>query len=277
VTISGLTLIRGGGGGANAADGFGGAISARGGALYLDRLNITENQTPLGGGGLYLVGGTCTLTNSTVSANASASCAGISSDNASLTVINSTVSGNRAYGGLGGGICAGGVVKIYQTTVTENSAAQRGGGIYQLDGANIVLANSVVAKNIAGAGLSNDVYYEGTVVSIGGNFLGRVAGSFAGNGSLIIRPTDIQDTNSALGALAMNGGTVPTHAPLAGSPLIDAGVNELTTEPFDQRGFLRIVDGNADGRAVVDIGAVELQILPPRPRRRLSGRLLSSF
>ena len=58
-----------------------------------------------------------------------------------------------------------------------------------------------------------------------------------------------------LGALANNGGFSETMLPLAGSPLIDAGGNDLVPSwiTTDQRGLPRIVND------VVVIGAVEAQ------------------
>jgi uncharacterized protein (TIGR03382 family) len=48
-------------------------------------------------------------------------------------------------------------------------------------------------------------------------------------------------------------------APTAGSPLIDAGLDiSLESFEFDARGSARITDGDGDGRATADIGALEL-------------------
>ena len=69
---------------------------------------------------------------------------------------------------------------------------------------------------------------------------------------------DLTNTDSALGPLADNGGPTWTHAPLLGSPAVDAArCLDLIT---DQRGYPRPVDHRqvpdaADG---CDIGAVEL-------------------
>ena len=63
--------------------------------------------------------------------------------------------------------------------------------------------------------------------------------------------------NPQLGPLQDTGGPTFTHALLSTSPAIDAGGN--TGAPAtDQRGFPRIVDGNGDGTATIDIGAFEL-------------------
>ena len=60
----------------------------------------------------------------------------------------------------------------------------------------------------------------------------------------------------------------PTHAPLPGSPVIDAGDNALAVDEsgqpltLDQRGFDRFFDGDGDGTATVDIGSVEADLAP---------------
>jgi hypothetical protein len=63
-----------------------------------------------------------------------------------------------------------------------------------------------------------------------------------------------------LGALSVNGGPTETHALLAGSPAIDKGKSDLTT---DQRGEMRPFDdptiAPATGGDNSDIGSFEAQ------------------
>ena len=79
----------------------------------------------------------------------------------------------------------------------------------------------------------------------------------------IARSTVVRDGGrSSLGPLQNNGGPTQTHAPLAGSPAIDGGNPWLPGSIWraafeDQRGLRRTVDGNRDGTARCDIGAVE--------------------
>ena len=63
------------------------------------------------------------------------------------------------------------------------------------------------------------------------------------------------NANPKLGPLQNNGGTTWTHALLAGSPAIDGGTNS-GCPATDQRGVSRPIDGDHDGSAVCDIGAV---------------------
>jgi hypothetical protein len=78
-----------------------------------------------------------------------------------------------------------------------------------------------------------------------------------------------------LSPLQNNGGPTQTHALLAGSPAIDAGnpngCLDSTGAPLqiDQRGLPRTTDGNGDGRAACDIGAVELNVQNGAPDVRL--------
>ena len=74
--------------------------------------------------------------------------------------------------------------------------------------------------------------------------------------------SDLVGVNPLLGPLAANGGPTLTHMLRPGSPAIDAwydgSVGPGSSCPaLDQRGVRRPVDGNRDGRAGCDIGAVE--------------------
>ena len=71
--------------------------------------------------------------------------------------------------------------------------------------------------------------------------------------------SDVLDVDARLGPLTDNGGPTFTHALQPGSPAIDAG-NNLDTPAFDQRGVVRIIDGNGDGTALTDIGSFELEV-----------------
>jgi hypothetical protein len=118
--------------------------------------------------------------------------------------------------------------------------------------------NTIVAQNMVVPGGSNsDV--NGIFVSQGHNLIGSGGGiGFVNgvNGDLV--GTFLNPIDPKLGPLANNGGPTKTHALLAGSPAIDRGDN-TGVPATDQRGagFPRVKDGNFDGTAVVDIGAIE--------------------
>jgi hypothetical protein len=207
---------------------------------------ISGNSAPGGGGGIASGYWGVTIVNSTISGNSAGESGG--GINASfLTIMNSTISGNSAANS-GGGIDAGGVV-ITNSTISGNSA-DSGGGIYHYVG-NLEISDTILNAGASGENIFNN---GGTVTSHGYNISSDNGGGYL-NG-----PGDQINTDPLLGPLQNNGGPTLTHAPLTGSPAIDAGDPNFTPPPFrDQRGpcFYRVF-----GRRI-DVGSVEIQ---PRPR-----------
>ena len=123
----------------------------------LDRVRITGNS----GGGYALHQGRTALTNSTIARNSATEGAGIlNSGGGDLTIAKSTVADNTASG-RGGGILdlddpfgrVGADITLVNSTVTGNSA-ESGGGIQisQRGSAGMVITNSTVASNSAREG-----------------------------------------------------------------------------------------------------------------------------
>lgn len=229
-------------------------------------------------GGLTLHGSTVTLSNSTVSGNRrSAGGAGLDNVDSAVTLVNSTVVGN-ATEDLGSKRGAGlsnlrSTVTLINTTVAGNSAYSEGGGLYNED-SQVMLQNALVAGNFSrSAGRASDI--EGNAVEAGSvhNLLGdaATAGGLADgvNGNRVGRvAADLSDLGAVLDpAPGDNGGPTLTVALVAGSPALDAGDAAVcAAEPvagFDQRGFARPVDGDHDGDPVCDIGALEAVTPPP--------------
>jgi CSLREA domain-containing protein len=196
---------------------------------------------------------------------------GLLNMNGTMTVVNSTISGNAATGipgsatdasGLGGALLNVGsthvsVANLVNTTVAGNYATAAGGGLTTaiLDvaaaGTYTSLKNNIVTGNSVYAGANNCSSQPGTVpnmfVSLGFNLEnGNSCNLVPANG-------DMLDTNPVLGALADNGGDTWTHGLLAGSPAIDAIPLASCTLPVDQRGVVR-----PQGPAC-DIGAYEAE------------------
>ena len=156
VTISGLTITQG-------ADSIGAGVVDWGENLTLDHVTISNNVASGPGGGVALPSGSGTLTilNSTISGNSAAAGGGIYLyDNASPTLIqDSIISGNQATLGSGGGMYFYGPnydVTIRRTTISGNTAG-RGGGIYfyDTDGGAILIEDSTISGNqaIVGGGM----------------------------------------------------------------------------------------------------------------------------
>jgi hypothetical protein len=210
------------------------------------------------GGGIYASGFKgppfTTVINSTISGNsASDAGGGIVNENGGLSILNSTISGNSA-GYNGGGIANySGGIEIANSTLSGNSAGS-GGGIYNSAGqfgGRLEIGDTIFNAGASGENIFNN---GGTVTSHGYNISSDNGGGYL-NG-----PGDQINTDPLLGPLQDNGGPTLTHAPLPGSPAIDAGDPNFTPPPSrDQRGrcFYRVF-----GRRI-DIGSVEIQ---PQPR-----------
>ncbi|HXT50161.1 MAG TPA: choice-of-anchor Q domain-containing protein, partial [Thermoanaerobaculia bacterium] len=182
----------------------------------------------------------------------------------SVQIHDATLSGNHS-GAAGGGLyvqpgASGGLTSL---TVTANESAAQGGGA-QLDAA-LPWTSSVVAGN--GAPLHSDA--AGVVASAGFNLWGVAEGvtlAAGDQGGSAAHPLDPK-----LAPLAEQGGPTPTHAPLPGSPALEAGgpADEPFCAAFDQRGVRR----NAAATGRCDAGAVEVtpSCVPGNDRLCLAG------
>ena len=116
------------------------------------------------GGGIYLLGGTLTLQNSTVSGNSADIGGGIYNWGGNVTVVNSTLSGNSAAFYGGGGIINTtngfnpGTLTVQNSTLSGNTAANgTGGAIFNNDSGTLSVVNSTLSGNTAfnGGGIAN--------------------------------------------------------------------------------------------------------------------------
>jgi hypothetical protein len=144
---------------------------------------------------------------------------GLFNTNGSLMVVNDTLSGNAATGGVG-----------------YPDGSSSGGGIASINGSatllNTILANSTMGSN-----------GFGSLTDAGHNLSSDASCAFTGAGSL-------NNTDPKLGPLADYGGPTPTMALLSGSPAIDGGTS-VGAPATDQRDRARPF-GSA-----VDVGAFE--------------------
>ncbi|CAK8714384.1 hypothetical protein KKHLCK_03445 [Candidatus Electrothrix laxa] len=130
--------------------------------------DVTDGMLNNGGGITNACFGTLTLNNSTVSGNTALGNGGgiFNAPWALLTLNNSTVSGNSAEGNGGGGIYSdNGAVTLNNSTISENTATGNGGGIsgvtvygppFTIN--EVTLNSSVITGNTASYG--NEVYLE---------------------------------------------------------------------------------------------------------------------
>jgi CSLREA domain-containing protein len=150
--------------------------------------------------------------------------------------------------------------------------------IYYRD-CHLTIRNSTISilDSASSTSLGNSIVWKmsgGNLITSEGN---NIVSSFIGT-PMLMRPTDMAGVDPLLGPFQFNGGKVPTSALLPGSPGVDAGSNSLAAGlPLDQRGFFRVVDGNGDSNAVVDIGAFEyLSTDPGAAAVSISGQVVSA-
>jgi uncharacterized repeat protein (TIGR01451 family) len=205
------------------------------------------------------------------------------------TIRNTTITGNAASNGSGGGL--GGFMQIgnvINSTIAHNYAYNYGGGVFSNDnGADF--ENSTIAGNYSyngGGGVLNGTGGPHTTFlnSIVGDNTAHVSGAdlvgsdpFDADFSLIENATGVTLNSSITGSnvvgsdpklpyyLAFNGGPTPTLLPHFDSPVIDQG-KTAGGETTDQRGFARPLDlplpdfpnSAATGADGADMGAVEV-------------------
>jgi CSLREA domain-containing protein len=188
----------------------------------------------------------------------------------SLTIVNSTISGNSTTGS-GGGIFVradggpGGPVTIRNSTIAGNTADSdaggalvgSGGGIAGNNPAQVInVSNTIVADNTDGSVAPTD--HDDCSTTLTDSDFNLVEST---TGCLGLTGTDITGQDPDLNPLAANGGVTLTHSYPAGAPPDNAGNNVDPiggTAPAclanDQRGFAR---DTAVSRC--DIGAYERQ------------------
>jgi CSLREA domain-containing protein/uncharacterized repeat protein (TIGR01451 family) len=179
-TIVGV-MFRGGNAGANR---FGGGVRNEGQLALMDSV-VSSNSADRGGG--IANTGTLALIRTTVSGNSAGSGGGgiDSGTGAHLAIAESTISGNAATGlfAIGGGISSAGRATLTNVTLSDNSAAQDGGGIAVLSGgADAVRLNNVtVAGNTADADANNSGNAGGIYVQNGSGDVTLMNSLLAGN------------------------------------------------------------------------------------------------
>ncbi len=274
----------------------GGGISDQsGGSLIVENSAITDNLAEASCGGIAVfVVDQAIVRNSTISGNSAEDSfgsggggGGICSSAQMLILENTTISNNSANDHGGGMKINFGDALLLNVTIANNTSnadgisGGSGGGLFVVSGNNstVALRNSVLAGNLENnVGDHDDC--DGVMLLQGHNLIQNTSGcTLVGSDS-----TDKLGVLSGLGTLADNGGptigasnatitaTMPTHLPVASSPLIDAANPQGCTDAnaavlaTDQRGLPRHVDGpDPDSTATCDIGATEFGASAPLP------------
>ena len=278
-TITGNIITANGGGAHNGA-----GIGVIGGAPLIKDNFISNNAAgPLSAGGGIFAGDDAEIVMNTLEGNTAGSGAGIHVFGGTPLVSANFLRGNHAGAFSGGGLFVGTASGTYVNNVMlENVSDAAGGGVYLLSEALLpsLLNNSVIRNQAStGAGVAigsgqpslinnliagapaQALLWCAPAVALGTNFrhndvYNETPSPYAGCAD----PTGTQGNISADPLLTAVG---PNYVPDAGSPTIDAGDNGAPSLPTtDLYGNARVTDGDGDGDAVVDMGAVERAGVP---------------
>jgi predicted outer membrane repeat protein len=246
----------------------GGAVYSTGGTTIISSSLVDGNQSDGSGGGLYVSTGSLEVIDSTISNNSSEdNGGGIGTSNSfsdsltTLTVLQSTISGNEAgagdegfplpvptgsrfTSGFGGGISSLGSLDIRHSTLVDNIANDYSAlffGLSVVDADTKTIESSILAGDgtLCGGRTLDTLIPQGENLSTDDSCPGFT----------------LINTDPLLGPLADNGGPTPTHALLQDSPAIDAAGECPVELTVDQREFPR----PGAGTTLCDLGAFEYQ------------------
>jgi CSLREA domain-containing protein len=265
VTLKGFTVRDG------FTPGDGAGIYSEAAFLNLRNVAVAGNRAGGDAAGVFMFDGVnqfidCTF-NDNLTAGSGAAFMQYSNDSASLKVVNSTISGNRAAGDAAVALFAAGAgtvsLDIINSTIAVNSGTN-GGGIwaYAQGGPESLAAVSLRNSILAGNGALNlratsfgDA--SSSITTLGFNLADEDTG-----GHLHL-DSDLTGIDPRLGPLTNNGGQTESHALMGGSPALDAG--EKSGYQKDQRNLSRTFDAplvaTAEEGDGSDIGALEMQAL----------------
>lgn len=271
----------------NSANSGGGVFQDSIGSLEIVDSTIDANEAITRGAGVTtksdLIISSSTLSNNTVDPSTGSVGGAIDifgSTTSSVHISNSTISGNESPSAGGMWIVnSNATVEVINSTITDNHAtgaapAAKAGGIFNGTGSNTVtLHNTILAENTAG----NTSYHEGfgdlsgtgsshNLVGIGFSGMGFSDGDANDNqvGSSV---TPLDPKLTPLGDF---GGLTMVHVPEADSPAInvgdgavalDASSNALTRDQRSSAFFRKLGTQGANQNADVDIGAVEATVI----------------
>lgn len=262
VTLTHLTLTHG-----KATNDNGGAVQVGGSSsvFTLNSSTVSHSYATYDSGGLRATEGTFSINDSTFSDNSSGSFGGALTNLATMTIKNSTFVNNHSNAGGAIHQVANASMTIINSTFSGNSASL--GGVMDNRGA-LTLLNSTLSGNTGSfvGGITNTTAFgvlalKNTIIANSTSFdcISDNGGTISANINNLIEDGGCGATLSGdpvLAPLGNYGGTTQTFALLPGSPAIDAGdnttcANAATVNNLDQRGVTRPQQGTCD------IGAYE--------------------
>ena len=272
-TIDGTTISGNTATGAAATDG-GGGIFNNGANLTIENgaqiTNNVANGTAGSGGGIFnAVGGTLTVTGSTISGNSANRAGGgieDASGNTTLVTLDDVVlDNNQAISGPGNGgglhVTGPGDVSITDGSVSGNSAALEGGGLWNGTGTMTIDGTTIDGNTASGAAADDGgggIFNNGGVVNIGQltpvDITNNVADGASGSGGGILNlggTLDVTDGTISGNSANRAGGGIEDNA-TPGTTLVtltDVTVSNNNTGP---------APGNGGGLHITGLGTVNV-------------------
>ena len=255
VTIQDLTIRNG-----NATNSYGGGgilqyRDPSSGTITVLRCAISGNESTIGGGGIFSLGGNLVVTQSTVSGN---SCTGnggaIYTENVNVAITNSTITGNSAGSQAGGVLIGNGSATIINSTLAGNSATAAAANLRSY-GSTMHLTNSLLADAAGGlpdcstalATNDNNLIEDGSCSpAVTGD---PMLGTLQDNGG----PTytmALQEGSRAIGR--GDDGSAPTMPTSGASPAWEL----RTSARSNTRGFIRNIRRTGSARTIMPISTV---------------------
>lgn len=280
VAITGSEFIEnvGSSGGVIGLYGPGPTVTTTGVTAHITGTTFSANTAVSGGGAIRAgIGTLTTIINAAFIQNTSGGDGGaahFSADGmtgfATAHIANSTFSSNQAA--LSGGAIYGysmstnpyfrNVTIAYNTADSDNNGSGDGGGFSSVNNASFYFSNSIIANNNDSGNEAPDCLAATGGASGQNNLIGKTDGCHF-TGIYNLTGTIASPLNPHLDPLTGS----PAYHPLSlNSPAIDAGFPAPpTNDPdyfancrlTDQIGTVRPIDGNRDGEAICDMGAVE--------------------
>ena len=270
---------------ANMTLGLGSGIRSAGGIVTLQQSEVSTNMALLGGGGIFAEGKLTITDHSVISHNTTSVAGGgggIKFRGTDLTITQSTISYNEAFGKLsngdagigGGGIMLGqnNTTTITQSVISDNSTDANGGGICDWAfrrAPTLTITDSIISRNTArlgGGGIDAADYIEIMNSTISGNTAG------GSGGGIYVESCSITNSTISDNTAGSNGGGICVHgntsieettisgnvaANIAGKGLgggIYVGGNE--TEITVYRSTIAGNSGRYGGGVCLDVGAL---------------------
>jgi Right handed beta helix region len=263
----------------NSADGLGGGMYNHNSSPAVTNCTFSGNSAYIGGG-MHNYASSPVVANCTFSGNSSGTAGGgMYNSDSSPSVINCTFSGNSADHGSGGMHNVGSSPSVTDCTFSGNL----GGGMANHESSSPAVVNCTFSGN-SGHGMFNHILSSPAVTNCtfsGNSYYGIYNYSStpavtncilwgdgpdeiynSGGSEPAVAYSDIQGGYDGTGnidadPLFVDPGSGDYHLS-PGSPCIDAGTNAAPNLPdFDFEGDPRVMDGDGDGTAIVDMGGDE--------------------